>query len=94
MSEIAIKKLTDEESKSVKELRDKIATIISTVGQLKLTHDLLQADLATISDQLQQNATAYRELLGQERQITAGFLEKYGVGSLDIETGIFTPENK
>ena len=87
-----LKKLTDEELSSVKELREQIAAIISTVGQLKLTHYLMSEDLKVTSDKLEQQTSLYKELLGKETQLINGLLEKYGIGSLDIETGIFTPE--
>ena len=87
-----LKKLTDEELSSVKELREQIAAIISTVGQLKLTHYLMSEDLKVTSDKLEQQTSLYKELLDKETQLINGLLEKYGIGSLDIETGIFTPE--
>jgi hypothetical protein len=31
-------------------------------------------------------------LLEKEKSLINGLLEKYGVGSLDIDTGVFTPE--
>jgi len=87
-----LKKLTDEELSSVKELREQIAAIISTVGKLKLTHYLMSEDLKVTSDKLEQQTSLYKELLDKETQLINGLLEKYGIGSLDIETGIFTPE--
>jgi hypothetical protein len=85
-------KLTDDEISSVKSLREQIITIISTVGQLKLTHELLQEDISLILSRTNEQTKLYKELLDKEKQLINGLLEKYGVGSLDIETGMFTSE--
>lgn len=86
------KRLTDEELSSVKGLREEILSVISTVGQLKLTHDLIKEDLDTTNAQLLEQSQKYKELLGKEKQLIDELLQKYGMGSLDIETGVFTPE--
>ena len=90
MSEVT--KITDEELSSVKSLRDEIVGVISSVGQLKLTHDLMEEDLATVKSRLNEQTLKYKELLGKEKQLIDGLLQKYGMGSLDVETGVFTPE--
>lgn len=92
MSEVI--KLTDEEILSVKSLRDEIIKVISDVGQMKLTHDMLEEDLKLIKEKLAEQATTYKGLLGKEKEIIDSFMKKYGIGSLDIETGVFTPEQK
>lgn len=90
MSEV--KKLTDEEISSVKSLREEIISSISTVGQLKLTHDLMEEDLTSVKFKLSEQLTKYKELLTKEKELVDQFLKKYGMGSLDVETGTFTPE--
>ena len=90
MSEV--KKITDEELSSVKSLREEIIGAISTVGQLKLTHDLMQEDLASVKSKLTEHVVKYKELLAKEKELIDVFMKKYGIGSLDIETGVFTPE--
>lgn len=86
------KKLTDEELSSVKGLREEIVTVISTTGQLKLTCDLMKEDLDTANQKLTEQSKKYKELLEKEKELIDILLQKYGIGSLDIETGIFTPE--
>jgi hypothetical protein len=90
MSEV--QKLTDEELSSVKSLREEIIGAISTVGQLKLTHDLMEEDLASVKSKLTEHVVKYKELLTKEKELIDVFMKKYGIGSLDIETGVFTPE--
>ena len=90
MSEVT--KLTDEELSSVKSLREEIVGSISTVGQLKLTYDLMEEDLTTVKSKLNEQVTKYKELLVKEKGLVDELLKKYGLGSLDVETGVFTPE--
>jgi len=87
-----VTKLTDEELSSVKGLREQIIGVISTVGQLKLTHDLLEEDLMVAKERLSEQSKKYKELLTKEKELIDTFMNKYGIGSLDIETGVFTPE--
>lgn len=86
------KNITDEELSAVKELRDKIIGVISTVGQLKLTHDLLEEDLTAAKTKLAEQANIYKQLLSKEKELIDGLMKQYGIGSLDVETGVFTPE--
>lgn len=85
-------KLTDDELTSVKTLREQIIGVISTVGQSKITTELLKEELSSIEDKIEEQTKLYKDLLEQEKALINGLLEKYGVGSLDIDTGVFTPE--
>ena len=85
-------KLTEEELASVKSLRDEIVGVISSVGQLKLTHDLIKEDLNTTELKLSEQLTKYKNLLVMEKELIDSLMKKYGIGSLDVETGVFTPE--
>ena len=90
MSEV--KKLTDEELTSVRILREEIVGVISLVGQLKLTHDLMNEDLTSVKSKLDEEVVKYKALLVKEKGLVDDLLKKYGMGSLDVETGVFTPE--
>lgn len=85
-------KLTDEELTSVKGLREQIIGVISMVGQSKITSELLKEELTSIENKIVEQTTLYKDLLEQEKALINGLLEKYGVGSLDVDTGVFTPE--
>ena len=85
-------KLTEEEIFSVTELREQVVTVISNVGQLKLTMDLLKEETKELENKLIEQTSTYKSLLEKEKSLINGLLEKYGVGSLDIDTGVFTPE--
>lgn len=90
MSEVV--KLTEEELTSVKSLREQVIEVISTVGQSKITSQLLTEELSAIENKIVEQTKLYKELLEKEKSLINGLLEKYGVGSLDVDTGIFTPE--
>ena len=85
-------KLTEEEISSVTELREQVVTVISNVGQLKLTMDLLKEETKELENKLIEQTSTYKSLLEKEKSLINGLLEKYGVGSLDIDTGVFTSE--
>jgi hypothetical protein len=87
-------KLTDEEISSVKDLREQVIAVISSVGQTKLTVDLLKDEITELENKFVEQTAVYKSLLEQEKTLINGLLEKYGVGSLDIDTGVFTPEKK
>lgn len=85
-------KLTDDELLSVKTLREQIIGVISTVGQSKITSELLKEELTSIENKVVEQTKLYKDLLEQEKALINGLLDKYGVGSLDVDTGVFTPE--
>jgi hypothetical protein len=87
-------KLTEEEFVSIGALRNQMIMAISTIGQLKITYDLIQEDLVATDVKLKEGIKSYKDLVDNEKKFISGLYEKYGVGSLDIETGIFTPANK
>jgi len=62
------------------------------VGQLKLTHDLMNEDLTSVKSKLEEEVVKYKALLVKEKGLVDELLKKYGMGSLDVETGVFTPE--
>lgn len=84
-------KLADDDFLPVSALRDQMVMAISTIGQLKITYDLIQEDLVATDGRLKDSIKSYKELVDKEKQLISGLYEKYGIGSLDIETGIFTP---
>jgi hypothetical protein len=74
-------KLTEEEISSVTELREQVVTVISNVGQLKLTMDLLKEETKELENKLIEQTSTYKSLLEKEKSLINGLLEKYGVGS-------------
>ena len=77
-------KFTQEEINSITELQNKTQSVVFQLGQLKLSEMQLESRL----EELKQNLTSIEN---EETSLADTFSKKYGVGSLNIETGEFTP---
>lgn len=86
-------KIEESELVEINELRTKLSTTISEVGQTTLRVRLLQDDLKELESTIQQKTLVFQDLLEQEQKLVKRLSEKYGTGSIDFETGEFTPEN-
>ena len=84
--------ITPEELKDVNELRSKVSTVVGEVGQITLQKNLLQEDINVLENKLTESIARFKELLGEEEKLVKRLSEKYGIGSIDFETGEFTPE--
>lgn len=76
--------LTETEKSLVKDLnlkKTKLTEEIGYIAQQKLVLNYRQKRAEEF----------YEQIVEQENQIAKNFTEKYGIGSVDIETGIFTP---
>ena len=81
-------KFTEEELKQVQDIQNKYISIQNQFGQLKLT----QINLDNQEIDLEE---ALKNLQTEEKKFLDLTTEKYGQGTLNPETGIFTPtENK
>ena len=83
-------KFTDEELTQVQNIQKSYANVQNQFGQLKLAQIRLDNDEVTLED-------ALKSIQDDEKKFLDGITEKYGQGSLNPETGVFTPtesENK
>ena len=81
-------KFTDEELTQVQNIQKSYANVQNQFGQLKLAQIRLDNDEVTLED-------ALKSIQDEEKKFLDGITEKYGQGSLNPETGVFTPtENK
>jgi len=83
-------KFNEEEMKRVNEIRKEYVSIQQKFGQLKLSQLVLDKNHKLIEDELS-------KLQSSEEKFLDGITEKYGDGTLNPETGVFTPnpsENK
>ena len=78
-------KFTDDELKVIKDLRTDYLDIQNEFGQLKLAKIRLNRQ----EDQLLQNLS---EIENSEKSFLDKIEQKYGKGTLNPETGVFTPE--
>ena len=91
MSEV--KKLTEEEIKKVTDIRKNYVTIQNGFGQLHLTKINLEKQLKNIDVNYETLTSEYQKTQEAEQEIVKTIQDKYGIGTLNIEDGTFTPTN-
>ena len=77
-------KFSDDELKSISGIRTAYAEITNRFGQIQLTKYNLQK-------QEEQAEIDFESVKVKEQEVLQGITEKYGPGTLDPNTGVFTP---
>ena len=81
-------KFTEEEMNQVKSFQQNYMNIQNQFGQLKMAQIRLDEQEIDLENSL-------KSIQEEEKKFLEGITEKYGEGSLNSETGVFTPvENK
>ena len=88
MSEI---KFTEEELKTIRELQQRSSDLINKFGQLSIAKINLEKQSEQIEEQEFQLHSELETLKKDESKSIENINEKYGAGTLDPGTGIFTP---
>ena len=84
-------KFTDDELKSLQELQNTYASISTQFGQVKVSRINLERQLSSL-DEAEDNLTTDWETNRQtESDLVRSLNEKYGAGTLNPQTGEFTP---
>tara|TARA_R110000823_G_scaffold75199_1_gene171920 strand:+ start:606 stop:890 length:285 start_codon:yes stop_codon:yes gene_type:complete len=81
---MSTKQLTSEELETLKEFQQKNATVANELGNLEVTKLQIEARRQELLDY-------YNELRVDEVKFSKKFTTKYGIGSINIETGEFIP---
>ena len=76
-------KLSQEEIETLSKLQETQNNIITTLGQLEYNIQLLELQKESLTEQIE-------ELKKSELKIGQDLTKKYGNGSIDLDTGIFT----
>tara|TARA_R110000803_G_C11986669_1_gene321395 strand:+ start:2751 stop:3032 length:282 start_codon:yes stop_codon:yes gene_type:complete len=77
-------KLTEQELQTIKELQQKNNAVVAELGQIELTRMSVEARRA--------NAESYlTDLRKEEEDFGKELSDKYGTGSIDLESGEFVP---
>ena len=84
-------KFTDDELKQLQELQTSYQEKQLQFGQLKVQKLLLQQQVNTLKESESKLEVDYSEIQENERKIVDELNKKYGPGSLDPATGVFTP---
>ena len=86
-------KFTEEELTNLRQLQTDYQEKQNTLGQLSVQEIILNQQMEQLHSQRDAIQTEYIELQQKERNLVDELNAKYGIGSLDPETGIFTPSN-
>ena len=90
-------KFTEEELKDVTEIQNSYLSIQNNLGQLSVAKIRLQDDVDRLNEAENNLKGEFKKLQDKEKSFLDGITKKYGQGSLNPETGVFTPtesENK
>ena len=77
-------KFSDDELKQITEIRTNYAEITNRFGQIQLTK-------YNIQKQEEQAEIDFESVKVKEQEVLKGITDKYGPGTLDPNTGVFTP---
>ena len=77
-------KFTEEELTQVQNIQKSYATVQNQFGQLKMAQIRLDEQEVELEESL-------KSIQNEEKKFLDGITEKYGQGSLNPETGVFTP---
>lgn len=86
-------KLTEQELQQIQDLRVKYANITAQLGQLKVEQMLINKQLSRLNELENQFIKDYEQVQTEEEQFAKSITEKYGIGDVDVESGVFTPES-
>ena len=85
------KKFTEAELKEITELRNANAQKINEFGQIELEILLTNQRLDVVAETKQNLENQYIELQAKEKDLVTKLNEKYGTGTVDLESGEFIP---
>lgn len=83
-------KISDDELKSIIDLRDQIRENVEIVGKIQIQKHFLSNELQSLNEQVVEALNRSVELGDLERKLTEEIVGKYGEGQLDFATGIYT----
>jgi len=86
-------KFTDEELMSIRTIQEDYSTVGIQLVQLKIARKSSEEYLTALEQEEQQMGEKIEEINEKEKQLTESLNDKYGVGSLDMTTGEFTPNS-
>jgi ribosome maturation factor RimP len=84
-------KITNEEMQSIKAIQEKYTALGVQLVQLKLARKSGEEYLQQLDDQEKALSNEIESTNTQEKELADSLNQKYGVGSLDMATGEFTP---
>ena len=84
-------KFTTEELSEIKRLRDENTTITGRLGQLEVELILARQAYEKLVKEKEDIGKKFIEFQGQEKELVENLNKTYGAGSVNLESGEFTP---
>ena len=84
-------KFTEDEMNTIQGLQQTYATVQNTLGQLSVSRIRLEQEVSNLDDAENKLRSDFENNQRAEREFVESINKKYGDGSLDINTGVFTP---
>ena len=87
-----VTKLSNEELEELKSIQSKYLELTAQLGQVNLEKISLTLALQSIEEELSKLQGVFLELKELESKIQQAFTKKYGIGTLNLESGEFISE--
>jgi len=84
-------KIAEEETEKIRELQSRYTQITVNLGQVSIASERLQENLDSLDTQKEELLAQHVTAQEDERKLVDDLTAKYGIGNLDLDTGIFTP---
>lgn len=84
---IKASKITDEELQQVKDLRSNFQLVTFEFGELSLTRNLLQKELAKLDEDIENYISTYKTLQDKEKELLEKLQTTYPDQKINFETG-------
>ena len=84
-------KFSEDEIKELKELQKGYLDVQAKFGQIKIARISVQRQIEELDNAEEGSYKEFNELQDKEKGLVDGLTEKYGQGTLDPQTGVFTP---
>ena len=86
-------KFTEEELDNIKTIQEEYSTVGIQLVQLKLARKSSEEYIAALQQEEDRIAEQINSINEREKELTESLNDKYGIGSLDMTTGEFTPNS-
>lgn len=86
-NEAGMKKVTETELLEIQKMRESLLEIVVSIGELTLNKFLVQAQLDSISTDINAQQSAFMDFKEKERVLFEKLQQTYGTGNIDMETG-------
>ena len=85
-------KFTEDEMKKIKEFQESYVTIQQSLGQISIAELRLNQQIESLHNSEDDLKNKFIETQKNEEEFVSNMTKKYGDGTLNPETGVFTPK--